>query len=77
MRVELDADVAEWLKRAKRGAQNRVNDLVHKAILKEQARAIRRRFMDMEAREMAQDPAYLEEEAFFMDFQGDVGDEPW
>lgn len=32
---------------------------------------------EAEYEEMAKDPDFLAEQAFFMDFSGDVGDEPW
>lgn len=32
---------------------------------------------DAECEEMANDPDFIAEQAFFMDFNGDVGNEPW
>lgn len=49
-----------------------IEQLLDEAIRKEKIAA-----RDAECEAMANDPDYLAEEKFFMDFNGDVGNEPW
>lgn len=49
-----------------------IEQLIAEAMRKEKLAA-----RDAECEAMANDPDFVAEQAFFMDFNGDVGNEPW
>ncbi len=49
-----------------------IEQLIADAIHKEKLAA-----RDAECEAMANDPEFITEQSFFMDFNGDVGNEPW
>lgn len=71
MTITLDATVVKQFRAAVPAKQRSqyIEDMLRKAL--------RRAEQEAEYEAMSKDPAFLAEEAFFMDFNGDVGDEPW